>query len=160
MPSFDVVCELNEHELNNALDQAIREVSNRYDFKGVNAKYTFKNRVIDLEADSDFQIQQMLDLLYRKMAKREVELGHFQAGEIEIRGKRALQKVSVREGIDKELARKLVKKIKDSKLKVQTTIQGEQVRVTGKKRDDLQEVISFLKQTNFIIPLQFVNFRD
>ena len=160
MPSFDVVSELNEHEFNNALDQANREVANRYDFKGTDAKYTYQNKSVQLEAESEFQVQQMLDLLYQKMAKRSIELGYFKPGEIEIRGKRALQTISVKQGIDKDLARTLLKRIKDSKLKVQAAIQGEQVRVTGKKRDDLQEVIALLKQSNFATPLQFSNFRD
>ena len=160
MPSFDVVSEIDRHELTNAVDQANREVGTRYDFKGADAKFTLGEAAIELEAESEFQLQQMLDVLYKKMAKRGVDLGNLQPGEPETRGKRAHQTITIREGIDKELGRKIVKKIKDAKLKVQAAIQGDQVRVTGKKRDDLQTVIALLRKADLDLPLQFVNFRD
>ena len=160
MPSFDVVSELDQHELNNALDQANREVGNRFDFKGSGAQYELKDQNIEVEAETEFQVSQMLDLLYQKCAKRGIELGHFKAGEILQRGKRHHLQVQVKEGLEKDLARNIVKLIKESKLKAQAAIQGEQVRVTGKKRDDLQQIIAFLKQAKIEAPLQFVNFRD
>ena len=160
MPSFDVVSEINMHEFTNALDQANREVGTRYDFKGVDAKYQYANNEILLEAESEFQLEQMLDILYKKMAKRGIELGCLDVGEGQMSGKRAIQKIKLRQGIDKELARNIVKLIKDRKMKVQAAIQGDQVRVTGKKRDDLQQVISMLGDAKLDLPLQYENFRD
>ncbi|MDH5648844.1 MAG: YajQ family cyclic di-GMP-binding protein [Gammaproteobacteria bacterium] len=160
MPSFDIVSEIDMHELTNALDQVNREVGNRYDFKGSDAKIELKDNVVGLEAETEFQLEQMLDILYNKMAKRGIELGCLDAQEPSMSGKRALQKIKLQQGIDKELAKKIVKLVKDSKLKVQAAIQGEQVRVTGKKKDDLQQVIAFLKETDISLPMQYVNFRD
>ena len=160
MPSFDVVSEIDMHELDNALDQANREVRNRYDFKGSDSNFEYADNVISLETGTEFQLQQMLDVFYNKASKRGIELECFEAGETEERGKRAYQKVTVKQGIDKETGKKIVKKIKDEKMKVQASIQGEQVRVTGKKRDDLQQVITMLKEAGMGIPLQFQNFRD
>jgi len=160
MPSFDIVSEVDSHELDNAIDQANREVGTRFDFKGANASFKESDGVIIMETESDFQLQQMLDILYSKCSKRNVDLGNLEPGEAEIIGQRAIQKITVKQGIDKELGRKLVKKIKDAKLKVQAAIQGDQVRVTGKKRDDLQSVIAMLKSEDMGLPLQFNNFRD
>lgn len=160
MPSFDVVCEIDRHELQNAIDQANREVATRFDFKGANASFKWQDSNIVLEAEAEFQVKQMLDMLYQKASKRGLDLGHFQSDSTENRGKRSLLTVKIREGIDKDLARKLIKTIKESKSKVQAAIQGEQVRVTGKKRDDLQAVIALLKKSEQDTPLQFVNFRD
>jgi uncharacterized protein YajQ (UPF0234 family) len=160
MPSFDVVSRIDRHELTNALDQANREVGNRYDFKGSDAKFVDNDDSLTLDAASDFQLQQMLDILYSKVSKRGIDLTALDAGEPQVSGKRATQKVALRQGIDKDLGKKITKLVKDSKLKVQASIQGEQVRVTGKKRDDLQDVITMLKGANLGIPLQFENFRD
>lgn len=160
MPSFDVVSEIDMHELDNAIDQANREVGNRYDFKGSDSKYEYADNVISMETGSEFQLQQMLDVFYNKASRRGIDLESFAAGEAEERGKRAYQKITVKQGIDKETGKKIVKKIKDSKMKVQASIQGEQVRVTGKKRDDLQQAIALLKEAGLGIPLQYQNFRD
>jgi cyclic-di-GMP-binding protein len=160
MPSFDVVSEIDKHELTNAVDQMNREISNRFDFKGSDAKVAQSEQVLNIEADSEFQINQIEDIIYKKLAARSIDTRCLEKGDIEIRGMRAYQVIKVREGVDKELAKKIVKLIKDAKLKVQASIQGEQVRVTGKKRDDLQEAIAMLKSADIALPLQFNNFRD
>jgi len=160
MPSFDVVAEIDEHELNNAIDQANREIGNRFDFKGTSARVERSEFELTLFADSDFQVKQVDDVLQKKLAARGIDLGCLDMGEIVTSGKEARQTVKVRQGIDKDLARKIVKLIKDSKLKVQAQIQGEQVRVNGKKRDDLQQAIALLRGANLDLPLQYINFRD
>ena len=160
MPSFDVVSEVDMHELSNAVDQANREVTTRFDFKGSNAKFEQSGEELTLSAGSEFQLDQMMDILHIKMVKRGVDIGSLDVGEPETTNMRARQKVTVRQGIDKDLARKIVKLIKESKLKVQSAIQGDQVRVTGKKRDDLQQVMAMLKEQDLGLPLQFTNFRD
>ena len=160
MPSFDVVSEVDHHELTNAVDQMNREITNRFDFKGSNARVGLKDQVMNLEADNEFQIKQMHDIIYKKLASRGIDTACLEQGKIEERGMRAYQAITVREGLDKELAKKIVKMIKDRKMKVQSAIQGEQVRVTGKKRDDLQSVIEMLKGADIELPLQFNNFRD
>ncbi len=160
MPSFDVVSEVDMHELRNAVDQANREISNRFDFKGSDAKVEQNETELTLHAESDFQIEQINEILNRTLAKRGIDIQCLDREQIETANMRARQKVKVKQGIDKEMAKKLVKSIKDAKLKVQAAIQGEQVRVTGKKRDDLQEVIAMLRKGDFGLPLQFNNFRD
>ncbi|MEE8387006.1 MAG: YajQ family cyclic di-GMP-binding protein [Acidiferrobacterales bacterium] len=160
MPSFDVVSKIDSHELKNALDQASREVRNRFDFKGSDVKYTEADGIITLDAETEMQLQQMLDILFNKMSKRGIELGALETGDPQASGKRMLQKVTVRQGIDKELGRKIVKLVKESKMKMQASIQGEQVRITGKKRDDLQKMITQLESAGLGLPLQFDNFRD
>ena len=160
MPSFDVVSEIDHHELKNALDQANREIGTRYDFKGSGAVIEQSGNDLTLEAESEFQVKQMIPILKEKMSKRGIDVDCLEFGDIVEMNKRARQQVKVREGLDKDLARKMVKLIKDSKLKVQAAIQGEQLRVTGKKRDDLQQVMQTLRQAGFGIPLQFNNFRD
>ena len=161
MPSFDVVSEIDAHELTNAIDQMNREIGNRFDFKGSNAKIDLTETAMNIEADSEFQINQIEDIVYQKLAKRGIDTRCLEKGKIEERGKRAYQTITVRQGIDKDLVRKIVKMIKDKKMKVQAAVQGEQVRVTGKKRDDLQQVITMLKEADSIdMPLQFNNFRD
>ena len=160
MPSFDVVSEVDHHELTNAVDQMNREITNRFDFKGSNARVELKDQVMNLEADNEFQLKQMHDIIYKKLASRGIDTACLDQGKIEERGMRAYQTITVREGVDKELAKKIVKMIKDTKMKVQAAIQGEQVRVTGKKRDDLQSVIEMLKGADIELPLQFNNFRD
>ncbi|MCG6939096.1 MAG: YajQ family cyclic di-GMP-binding protein [Gammaproteobacteria bacterium] len=160
MPSFDIVAEVDKHELTNAVDQMNREISNRFDFKGSDAKVTLKEFEMSLEAESDFQLTQMRDIMVNKFAKRGIDTRCLDRGKVEERGLRAYQTIIVKHGIDKEAAKKITKMIKDSKIKVQAAIQGEQIRVTGKKRDDLQQVIAFLKEADLDLPLQFNNFRD
>jgi len=160
MPSFDVVSKIDNHELSNALDQANREVGNRFDFKGSDVKFTETDGIITLDSETEMQLQQMLDILFNKTSKRGIDLGALETGDPQASGKRMLQKVTIRQGIDKELGRKIVKFVKESKMKMQASIQSEQVRITGKKRDDLQDMISKLKSANMGLPLQFENFRD
>ncbi|OGT26110.1 MAG: YajQ family cyclic di-GMP-binding protein [Gammaproteobacteria bacterium RIFCSPLOWO2_02_FULL_42_14] len=160
MPSFDVVSELNEHELTNAIDQANREVSTRFDFKGTNSHFSREKETIKIATESDFQLKQMRDMLETKLTKRGVDLRHLTFKDPIIQLKSAIQEITLKKGIEIETAKKITKSMKDSKLKVQASIQGEQVRVTGKKRDDLQEAIAMLRNANFGLPLQFVNFRD
>lgn len=160
MPSFDVVSELDMHEVNNAVDQANREVTTRFDFKGTDSKFEREESVVTLQSQSEFQLAQMLDILRVKLNRRGVDLACMKAEDPQTSGTRAIQKVILRQGIETDLAKKLVKMIKDSKLKVQAQIQGEKIRVTGKKRDDLQKVIANLKTADVDLPLQFNNFRD
>ena len=160
MPSFDVVSEIDHHELKNALDQANREIGTRYDFKGSNSKIVQTGNELTLEAESEFQIKQMVPILKEKMSKRDLDVDCLDFADIVEMNKRARQQVSIREGLDKDLARKMVKLIKDSKIKVQAAIQGEQLRINGKKRDDLQQVMQLLREAKLGIPLQFNNFRD
>ena len=160
MPSFDIVSEIDKHELTNAVDQTNREISTRFDFKGSDAKVDLKGNSLTLDATGDFQIKQMHDILFNKLIKRGIDTRSLEMGNISPSGLRVKQDVTVKEGIDKESAKKVVKKIKDAKLKVQAAIQGESVRVTGKKRDDLQSVMAMLKESDIELPLQFNNFRD
>lgn len=161
MPSFDVVSEIDKPELNNAVHQANKELSTRFDFKGTDARVEVAENALTVFADNEFQVKQAVDVLCNKLAKRGLDLACLNYQEIEeIGGGKARQIIKLQEGIDSDLGRKLVKQIKDRKLKVQTQIQGEQLRVTGKKRDDLQTVIAFLKESDAGIPLQFNNFRD
>lgn len=165
MPSFDVVSECNKVELANSLDQANKEVSNRFDFKGSDARVEFKDKDQDMEltlyADDDFKLGQVYDVLIGKMAKRGLDIRLLEAGKKEkVSGNKMKEIIKVKNGISQELGKKMVKMIKDSKLKVQASIQGEEVRVTGAKRDDLQEVMQLLKTQITELPLQFNNFRD
>lgn len=160
MPSFDVVSEFDAHEASNAIDQANREVGTRFDFKGTGSKYELEDQVVNLTSQADFQLQQMMDILRQKLAKRGIDIACMKEEEVEITGSEARQKVILRKGIDTPLARDLVKQIKASKIKVQTSIQGEKLRVSGKKRDDLQAVIALLKDSETELPLQYDNFRD
>ena len=161
MPSFDVVSEVDEHELANAIDQANREISNRVDFQGSDARVDYAEPVLTIFADDEFKAGQVRDILEPKLVKRGIDIGCLEPGEVEERGGgKVEQKVTVRRGIDTALGKKLVKKIKSSKMKVQAAIQGEQLRITGKKRDDLQAVIALLKEEDTGLPLQYTNFRD
>ncbi|HEX5418803.1 MAG TPA: YajQ family cyclic di-GMP-binding protein [Gammaproteobacteria bacterium] len=160
MPSFDVVSELDQHELANAVDQASREIANRFDFKGTGAKFELADFAITLEAPSDFQLRQLLDILTQKLAGRHIDLAAMDPQEPEVTLSKSRQTVLMKHGVDSEHARKIVKLVKESKLKLQAAIQGEQVRVTGKKRDDLQEAIRMMKSAKLDLPLQFMNFRD
>lgn len=160
MPSFDVVSDFDPHEAANGVDQANREVGTRFDFKGTGSRYELDGQVISLKTQSDFQLKQMLDILHQKLSKRGIDIGCLEEQEPEFSGNEARQNVLMRKGIETELARKLVKQIKGSKIKVQAAIQGDKLRVSGKKRDDLQAVIAMLKETDVGLPLQYENFRD
>jgi len=160
MPSFDVVSELDGHEVANSVDQANREVNTRFDFKGTGAKFEVNDFVVSMEAEADFQLKQMLDILTQKLSRRGIDVACMKVEEPEIALNKARQKVVLRHGIDTDSARKIVKLVKDAKLKLQAQVQGDQVRVTGKKRDDLQEGIAMLKKAELGLPLQFTNFRD
>ena len=160
MPSFDIVSQINMHELTNAIDQANREVTNRFDFKGTGSRIENKEQQVILIAPSEFQIKQINDILQLKLSKRGIDLKCLLYGAVSESNNEARQEITVRQGIDKELAKKIIKIIKDSKLKVQTNIHEEQIRVTGKKRDDLQSIIALLKKSNLELPLQFINYRD
>jgi uncharacterized protein YajQ (UPF0234 family) len=160
MPSFDVVSDFDSHEASNGIDQANREVNTRFDFKGTGSKYEIEENVIILTTQSDFQLQQMLDIMRQKLAKRGINIACLEEQEAEVTNNGARQQVILRRGIDADRARKLVKQIKNAKLKVQAAIQGDKLRVTGKKRDDLQNVIAMLKESDIGLPLQYENFRD
>jgi uncharacterized protein YajQ (UPF0234 family) len=160
MPSFDVVSEVDKHNLTNAIDQAQRLITNRFDFKGVNASFERKEYEITLTADAEMQLDQMLDVLRPAMAKNGIDVSCLEIGQVKSAGKQVKRDITVRTGIDKDLAKKIVALVKDKKLKVQASIQGEQVRITGKKRDDLQECIAALRAAELGMPMQFENFRD
>jgi uncharacterized protein YajQ (UPF0234 family) len=160
MPSFDIVSEIDLHEVANAVDQANREVGTRFDFKGTDAKFELNDAVITLIAQVDFQLKQMMDILKLRLAKRNVEVGCMKVDDPVILGQTAKQTVTLRQGIDAEIGKKLQRLIKDSKIKVQAAIQDKQVRVTGKSRDDLQSVMALARNAKLDLPLQFTNFRD
>jgi uncharacterized protein YajQ (UPF0234 family) len=160
MPSFDIVSEVDMPEVNNALDQSRRELATRFDFKGVEASFELKEKEITLTADSEFQLEQMLDILKGKLVKRNVDGRALKTGDVQKSGKQVFQVLSIQQGLEAEVSRKIVKLVKDSKAKVQTAINGDKLRVTGKKRDDLQEVIAMLREAKLEVPLQFNNFRD
>lgn len=161
MPSFDIVSEVDMHEVNNAIDQANREVGTRFDFKGIDASFSLgEASEIVVSAEVDFQVRQMLEILRTKLVKRGVDVKSLHEGEVVTTGQKASMKVKIQQGIEAEIARKIVKMVKETKIKVQTAIQGDKLRVTGKKRDDLQQVIAFLRDANLELPLQFDNFRD
>lgn len=160
MPSFDIVSEVDLHEVTNAVDQTNREVGNRFDFKGSNARVEQKESVLTVHGENEFQIRQILDIMYKRMAKRGIDIAALSEDEVQTSGNKASLVISVQQGINQDAARTLVKKIKASKLKLQSSIQGDKVRVTGKKRDDLQSIISQLDSYDLQLPLQTINFRD
>ena len=160
MPSFDITCEFEKHEVNNAIDQANREVGTRFDFKDSDALFTFNKETISLSAQTEFHLQQMYDVLCNKLTKRGVDIGHVEVKDPVIQFKSAKQEILLKQGIPGDIAKKIVQFIKDKKLKVQASIQGEQVRVVGKKRDDLQEAIAALRKEDFKLPIEFGNFRE
>ena len=160
MPSFDVVSEVDMHELTNAVDQANKEVTTRYDFKGTGAKFELTNSDVTLIGESKFQLGQMIDIFRIKLSRRGVDVDCMDIQPAEETGLKVKQKVIIKEGLDSESAKKITKLIKEQKLKVQAQVQKEQVRVTGKKRDDLQAVMATLKSAGLGLPLQFKNFRD
>ncbi|MCQ4273351.1 MULTISPECIES: YajQ family cyclic di-GMP-binding protein [Pseudomonas] len=159
MPSFDVVSELDKHEVTNAVDNAMKELERRYDLRG-KGSFEFKEKVVTLTAEADFQLEQMIEILKLSLVKRKIDVQCLELKDAYASGKVVKQEATLREGIDKELAKKIVALVKDAKLKVQAAIQGEQVRITGKKRDDLQEAIALLRTQDLGMPLQYNNFRD
>lgn len=160
MPSFDVVSEVDIHQLTNAVDQAGRIVANRFDFKGVDASFEREERTVVITAEADFQVVQMEDMLRSALIKCDIDPDAMDSGEPVTSGKQVKLSVTLRHGLDSSQCKSIVKAIKEAKLKVQAQIQGEQVRVTGKKRDDLQQVIALLREGEYGAPLQFNNFRD
>ncbi|HTE43003.1 MAG TPA: YajQ family cyclic di-GMP-binding protein [Steroidobacteraceae bacterium] len=160
MPSFDIVSELDLHEVANGIDQANREVGTRFDFKGTDAKYELQEAVVTLKAEADFQLKQMMDILRQKLSKRGVDLACMKIEEPVLLGQTAKQVVTLREGIETELGKKIQRIIKDSKIKVQAAIQDKKLRVTGKSRDDLQEIMALMRSSKLDMPLQYTNFRD
>lgn len=160
MPSFDIVSEVNPHELTNAVDQANRELTTRFDFKGVDAKFVLDDQVISQSAPSDFQLKQMEDILRARLIARGIDVRCLEFGDVETNLAGARQKVTVKQGIERDLAKKIQGALKDAKLKVDSQINGDKLRVSGKKRDDLQAAMALLKAGNYERPLQFDNFRD
>ena len=160
MPSFDIVSEIDLQEVKNAVDQASRELKTRFDFRGVDAEFEVLEAGIRIAAEQDFQLKQLEDMLRDKLARRGVDAASLEPKEIEGSGKQRRQLFGLREGIDRDSAKKITKLVKDSKLKVQSQINGEKLRVTGKKRDDLQQVMALVKDADMDLPLQFDNFRD
>ncbi|MDP4534604.1 YajQ family cyclic di-GMP-binding protein [Alkalimonas collagenimarina] len=160
MPSFDIVSELDNQEVLNTVDNANRELATRFDFRGVDAEFSLTDQVVTMKADAEFQLQQMLDIFRAKAVQRGLDVRSFKENDVVHSGKTYSQSLSLLQGIDSATAKKLVKLIKESKVKVQAAIQGEQVRVTGKKRDDLQQTMALVKQSDLEQPFQFTNFRD
>lgn len=160
MPSFDVVSEIDLQEVRNAVDQSSREIGTRFDFKGIDASFELTEGQIQLVGEQEFHLQQMMDILRQKLVKRKIDLDCLDPQEPVSTLNAARQVVNLKQGVDSDTAKRMVKAIKSSKLKVQAQIQGEQLRVTGKKRDDLQAVISLLRDEDWGLPLQFTNFRD
>ena len=160
MPSFDVVSEIEVQEVRNAVDQATRELGTRFDFRGVDAGFDFEGEEILVWAEEEFQVHQLTDVLKQKLAKRKVDVGALDAQALEASGKQKRVQFRLRQGIDRDVSRQITKLVKDSRFKVQAQVQGDKVRVTAKKRDDLQTVMSSLRDADIDIPLQFNNFRD
>lgn len=161
MPSFDIVSEVNQVEVRNALDQVNKELSTRFDFKGSDARVESDDKSLTLYADDDFKLKQVTDILTAKLAKRQVDIRSLKYGDVaKISGNKVKQSVTVRTGVEQELGKRIVKLLKDSKLKVQGSIQGDTVRVSGAKRDDLQDAIALVKKSITDFPLQYQNFRD
>lgn len=160
MPSFDVISEVDKHELTNAVDQANRELSNRFDFKNTDAKYELDKLLITQIAPNEFQLQQMLDILRGRLAARKIDLRALEIADPESNLAGARQKITVKQGIEQPVAKKLIATLKEAKLKVEAQINGEKLRVTGKKRDDLQLAMAVLRKAEVELPLQFDNFRD
>jgi uncharacterized protein YajQ (UPF0234 family) len=160
MPSFDTVSEVDLQEVSNAVDQANREIGNRYDFKGSSSKVVQAEEQLTIQADNEFQLNQVKDILHLKLAKRGIDLGSLEEGKLETTVNQARQTLRVQQGIPQDIAKKIVKLVKDAKLKVQASVQGDKVRVSGKNRNDLQTVIALLKGAAIDLPLQYINFRD
>lgn len=160
MPSFDVISELNMHEVTNAVDQALREVQTRFDLRGTKCRFEQDKNLITIFGEGEFHLRQLLDILEQKLIKRGIDILCMEKGKVESNLAEARQVITLRQGLDAKQSKELVKMIKESKLKVQASIQGEKVRITGKKKDDLQEAIAMMRGADFEMPLQFDNFRD
>ncbi len=160
MPSFDIVSEVDIHELRNAVDQANREINVRFDLKGTSANFELEQKQVKITADAEFQANQLKDILVSKLIKRSIDPKCADVGDVQAYGKVVHLLIGVREGLEQSLSKKITKLIKSAKLKVQTAIQGDKLRVTGKKRDDLQQAIALIKEESLEWPLQFNNFRD
>ncbi len=160
MPSFDVVSEVNLDEMRNATENSTRELSTRFDFRGVEASFEWKSPAVTVKAEGDFQTKQLVDMLRNQLVKRKIDPRAMEISTPEFSGKTCTQQVTIKEGIEKDVAKKVVKLIKDSKAKVQVAIQGEELRVTGKKRDDLQGVMQLIRESDLGQPFQFKNFKD
>jgi uncharacterized protein YajQ (UPF0234 family) len=160
MPSFDIVSEVDKHELTNAIDQAKRDLDNRYDLRGTDARFEHEENVVTQFAPSEFQLDQMLEILHKRLAGRHIDLRAIELGDVETNLAGARRKITIKQGIEQVQAKKIIARIKEAKLKVDTQIAGEKVRVIGKKRDDLQTAIALLRKADLELPLQFENFRD
>jgi cyclic-di-GMP-binding protein len=160
MPSFDIVSEINQHELTNALDQANRELTTRFDFKGVDASFAMEKSAVTLSAPSDFQLNQMLDILKARLSARKIDPRTMDVQDPTVTLAKATQVVNIKQGIEREFAKKIINLLKENKLKVDTQIQGDKLRILGKKKDDLQLAIALLRSKELELPLQFENFRD
>ncbi|MDA9112263.1 YajQ family cyclic di-GMP-binding protein [Gammaproteobacteria bacterium] len=160
MASFDIRSEINSHELTNAVDQANRVLKSRFDFKGTGAEFTLNDKEIVLTSKEDFQIKQMEPVLHESLSKRGIDLKTLKSGAVEVSNGAARQEIALQEGIDRELGKKITTLVKQSKVKVQASIQGESIRINGKKRDELQQIIQIIKEQKYELPLQFDNFRD
>jgi hypothetical protein len=160
MPSFDIISEFDKHEVSNAIDQASKEIDTRFDFKGTESSLELTGEKVVMISESAFQLQQMFAIVCNKLSRRGVDIACLEVGDAKPSGKLVRQEITLKQGLDSTIAKKIVKLIKDKKLKVQAAIQGDQVRVTGKKRDDLQDVIKMLREEKLEMPLQFENFRE
>lgn len=160
MPSFDIVSEVDKHELTNAVDQAKRDLGNRYDLRGTDARFEHEGNVITQFAPSEYQLDQLLEMLKLRLAGRKIDLRCIELGDVETNLAGARRTITIKQGIEQAQAKKIIAKIKEAKLKVDSQINGEKLRINGKKRDDLQLCIAFLRKTELEIPLQFENFRD
>lgn len=160
MPSFDIASEIDMEEVRNATENASRELTTRFDFRGVEASFTYQDKTVVMAAQAEFQLQQMESMFRSACAKRHIDTSAMDVQAMDIRGKNYRQTIAFKQGIEQPMAKKIVKQIKDAKLKVQASIQGDQVRVTGKKRDDLQQAIALIKQADLGQPFQYINFRD
>jgi uncharacterized protein YajQ (UPF0234 family) len=160
MPYFDVVSKVDSHELSNAVDQANREVAKRYDLRGTNARFELQEYLITQFAQSEYQLNQLLDILRLRLAARGIDPRSLELDEVEVNIKEARRKITIKQGIEQAKAKKLIASLKEAKLKIEAQIQGDKLRVTGKKRDDLQSAIALLRKCDIDLPLQFENFRD
>lgn len=160
MPSFDIVSEVDAHELTNAVDQASRELGKRFDFRGTSAAFELEDKIVKLRGDSEFQLQQLMDILRQRLTARSIDVRCLEPGEVETNVAGARQAVKIKQGIEQATAKKIVAALKASGIKVDSQIQGDELRVNGKKRDDLQAAIALLRKSDFELPLQFDNFRD
>ncbi len=160
MPSFDIVSKVDKHELTNAVDQASRDLGNRYDLRGTNSRFELEESVVTQFAPSEYQLEQLLDMLKPRLAGRGIDLRCLELGEVESNLAEARRKITIKQGIEQVEAKKIIARIKEAKIKVDTSINGDKLRVSGKKRDDLQAAIALLRKAELELPLQFENFRD